>query len=114
MLRAALMFAACLSLSACAGIRDRLFPGDSGAVVLPYRATLDRGEDGRDVTVTVEVAPDVPLETFRESARYPVTRYCIETYGASRADWTIDPATGDWAVTRTADTALLQARCAGR
>jgi hypothetical protein len=43
-----------------------------------------------------------------------VTRYCLATFGTSEADWATDPATGDWAVTRTENGAVLQARCTGR
>jgi hypothetical protein len=56
----------------------------------------------------------VALDDLRESARFPVTRYCIANFGTSQADWALDPATGDWAVTRTENGALLQARCTGR
>jgi hypothetical protein len=71
------------------------------------------GEDRRDLVVTVAVPPAVPLEEFRESARFPVTRYCIETFGSSEADWAADSATGDWAVARSETAASLGARCTG-
>ena len=64
--------------------------------------------------MTVPVGSGVALDDFRESARYPVTRYCIANYGTSQADWVIDPQTKDWAVTFTENGALLQARCMGR
>ena len=85
--------------------------GDDGG--LPFRAAARPGEDRRDLAVTVTVPASVPLEDFRESARFPVTRYCIETFGTSEADWAIDPARGDWAVARTETTAALSARCTG-
>ena len=86
--------------------------GDDGG--LPFRATVDPGEDPRDLVVAVPAPASVPLADLRESARFPVTRYCLTTFGTSEADWTLDPATGDWAVTRTERGALLQARCTGR
>jgi hypothetical protein len=86
--------------------------GDDGG--LPFRASVDAGEDPRDLVVAVAVPATVALADFRESARFPVTRYCIATYGTSEADWAMDPATGDWAVTRTTEGARLQARCTGR
>lgn len=96
-------------------VGDAVFPGAGGAVApTPYRASLDRGEDPRDLTVAVEVTPDVQLVDFRESARFPVTRYCIETFGSSDAAWEMDPATEDWAVIRSGGRALLRARCTGR
>ena len=83
------------------------------AAALPYKASLVRGEDGRDVTVTVK-AGGVSVEDVRESARFPVTRYCISFYGGSDADWDIDPATGDWAFSREGDNMIFSARCTTR
>jgi hypothetical protein len=86
----------------------------TGGEGLPYRATADAQDDPRDLVVTVPVGSAVALDDFRESARYPVTRYCIANFGTSQADWVIDPRTEDWAVTFTEDGARLQARCTGR
>jgi hypothetical protein len=107
-----------VALPGCGWIGDR-FAGvgrafgfdDAG---MPYRAVVRPDEDRRAVAVTVTVSPGVPLEDFRESARFPVTRYCIETFGSSEAEWTTDPASGDWAVARSETTAGLRARCASR
>lgn len=84
------------------------------AVALPYRANLTRGEDRRDVTVTVVRVGAASLEEVRESARFPVTRYCLSTYGGSEADWTLDPASGDWAFQRDGDSMIFSARCTAR
>lgn len=107
-----------VALPGCGWIGDRftgvgraLGFGDDGG--LPFRAAARPGEDRRDLAVTVTVPASVPLEEFRESARFPVTRYCIETFGSSEADWAVNPATGDWAVARTETTAALNARCTG-
>jgi hypothetical protein len=81
---------------------------------LPYRATVSEQDDPRNLVVTVPVGSTVALDDFRESARFPVTRYCIANYGTSQADWVIDPQTEDWAITLTERGALLQARCMGR
>ena len=119
MRRAGLVLALTLPLAGCGwlsntfgSIGETFGFGDDGG--LPFRASVDEGEDPRDLVVSVAVPTAVPLEEFRESARFPVTRYCLTTYGTSEADWTTDPATGDWAVTRTESGALLQARCTGR
>jgi hypothetical protein len=105
-----------LALPGCGWIGDtfsgvgRAFGfGDDGG--LPFRGAVRPGEDPRDLDVTVTVPPNLPLAEFRESARFPVTRYCIETFGSSEADWVIEPATGDWAVARTETSAALRARC---
>lgn len=106
-----------LALPGCGWIGDtfssvgRAFGfGDDGG--LPFRAAARPGEDRRNLAVTVTVPPAVPLEEFRESARFPVTRYCIETFGSSEAEWATGPG-GDWAVARTETTAALSARCTG-
>lgn len=113
--------ALCLSLAGCGVFGDngplgigRMF-GDGGAsnAGLPYRASLKRGEDTRNFTVTV-VAGGVGVGEARESARYPATRYCIETFGASDMDWTLDPATGDWAFSRDGQDMIFAGRCTAR
>lgn len=115
MTRATIGLALLLSLSGCGWIGDTFarFGGGPNAT-MPYRASVNPGDDPRDLVVTVVAAPDVTLDEMRESARFAVTRYCIRSYGSSDADWAFDAASGDWAVTRTERTALLQARCTGR
>jgi hypothetical protein len=65
------------------------------------------------VAVSVK-APEASVEDVRESARFEVTRYCLSTYGGSAADWTIDPATGDWAFVREGENMVFAARCTTR
>ena len=115
-MRGAVCFALVLSLSGCGWLRDTFSVGGGIGVAAPtpYRATASAGEDRRDLVVRVAAGPQVPLEEFRESARYAVTRYCLGAFGMSEAEWASDPATGDWAVARTEDAALLEARCTGR
>jgi len=105
------------SLSACGAVgnlRERVFgvnPSDYG---LPFRADLNTGETRRDFAVTVR-AEGASLEEARESARYPATRHCLDRFGLSAVDWVIDPATGDWAVTRTeAGSLIVSGQCVGR
>ncbi len=89
--------------------------GDGGASEqgLPFRASLNRGQDRRDFTVKVR-AGGVGVPQARESARFPATRYCLETYGGSEIDWTINPATGDWAFSRDGQSMIFQGRCIAR
>ena len=98
-----------VSLSGCSLIRPQDGEGVA-ASALPYRASIDRGEDRRDVSVTVR-ASGATVDEVRESARFPVTRYCLSTFGGSDADWTMDPVTGDWAVSREGETMIFSARC---
>jgi hypothetical protein len=119
MRRAALALLLTLPLAGCdwlsnsfGSIGETFGFGDDGG--LPFRARADAGEDPRDLVVSVPAPASVTLDELRESARFPVTRYCIANYGTSEAEWTMDPATGDWAVTRTENGARLQARCTGR
>lgn len=104
-------------LSACGAVgnmRERVFgvnPTDYG---LPFRADLDTGETRREFTVTVR-AGGASLAEARESARYPATRHCIERFSLSDVNWDIDPASGDWAVTRQENGNLVvSGQCAGR
>lgn len=101
-----------VSLSGCSLIRPQDGEGVA-ASALPYRASLKRGEDRRDVSVAVR-ASGATVEDVRESARFPVTRYCLSTFGGSDADWTIDPATGDWSFSRDGETMIFSARCTSR
>lgn len=101
-----------VSLSGCSLIRPQDGEGVA-ALALPYQASLKRGEDRRDVSVTVR-ASGASVEEVRESVRFPVTRYCLSIYGGSDADWTIDPVTGDWAFSRDGETMIFSARCTSR
>jgi len=108
-LRLAMVLGLVASLSAC-GWRD---PGPRG-VGLPYDARLSTGETRLDISVLVR-APGATLTQARESARYEATRHCIDRTGFSDVDWVMDPATGDWAVSRTAaGEPIVTGRCAGR
>ena len=91
-------------------IRSPIQRGTGAETRLPYQASLRADRDGQ-LTVTVRAA-GAGLAEVRESARYPVTRRCIERHGASAADWEVDPATGDWAFARdSAGSMVLRARC---
>jgi hypothetical protein len=77
---------------------------------LPYRTRMTRGEDRRDIAVTVE-SRGAGLDAVREAVRFEATRYCLTTWGGSGADWRIDPATGDWAYTADGTKLTFGARC---
>ncbi|MBF9060984.1 hypothetical protein HKCCSP123_17515 [Rhodobacterales bacterium HKCCSP123] len=85
-----------LSLAAGCGWRDR----GPRSVDLPFTARLSTGETWRDFTVLVR-APGATLVQVRESARFVATQHCLDRTGSSEIDWSLDPATGDWAVNRT-------------
>ena len=103
-----------MSLTACASVQQRIFGIQTTDLGLPFRADLTRGETRREFSVTVR-AEGASLEDARESARYPATRHCIERFGLSDVDWVLDPATGDWAVTRTENGGLVvSGQCVGR
>lgn len=108
-LRLAMLLGVVVGVSACA-FRDN----GPRSVGLPFDARLSTGETRRDFTVLVR-APGATLEQARESARFEATRHCIERTGFSDVYWTIDPATGDWAVTRNAGgEPIVSGRCAER
>lgn len=56
----------------------------------------------------------VPLDVLRESIRYPATRYCLTTFGASDAEWVTDAAMGDWASVTDGKTRVFSGRCTAR
>lgn len=108
-LRLAMVLGLVAGVSAC-GWRD---PGPRGAG-LPFDARLSEGETARDFTVLVR-APGATLDQARESARFEATRHCIEQTGFSDVDWLVDPATGDWALSRNdAGEPIVSGRCAER
>lgn len=102
-----------LVLSGC-GLRERIF-GTSGASdrALPYRASLTKGEDRRNITVRVR-ASNASVAQVRESVRFQATRYCLTTFGGSDTLWTMDPRTRDWAYVRDGDQMVFTGRCVAR
>ncbi|MEO0918107.1 MAG: hypothetical protein AAFY31_14145 [Pseudomonadota bacterium] len=108
-----LVFSASL-LTGCAGVRERIFgTGAQSDRALPFRASLSKGDDRRDVTVRVR-AGGVGVADVRESVRFPATRYCLTTFGGSDTAWVIDPSTGDWAFSRDGQDMIFQGRCVAR
>ena len=108
-LRLAMVLGLVAAVAAC-GWRD---PGPRG-VGLPFDAQLSEGETARTFSVLVR-APGATVEQARESARYEATRHCIDLTGFSEVEWALDPATGDWAVSRTeAGEPVVSGRCAAR
>ena len=81
---------------------------------LPFKASLDKGEDPRDIEVKV-AHKGADLDALRESVRFEATKYCLLNFGGSEADWQIDPATDDWAFRADGDSAyVFSARCTAR
>lgn len=81
---------------------------------LPYSADLSVARGSPDVIVAVQ-AGGADLATFRESARYPATRYCLQWFGTSDVRWVLDPATTDWQVARdTTGRTIVRGTCGDR
>lgn len=102
-----------LILSGC-GIRERLFGGAQADRTLPYRATVAKGEDRRNISVRVVRAGGVSVGQVRESARFAATRYCLTNFGGSDTRWEIDPRSGDWAFSRDGADMIFRGRCVAR
>lgn len=102
-----------LMLGGC-GIRERVgnFFNRSPDLI-PYRASVAKGEDSRDIFVTVR-AGGATVAQVRESVRYGATDYCLTRFGNSDTRWAIDPATGDWAFERSGDAMTFSGRCVAR
>lgn len=114
-MRNILMLALAIGLAGC-GVTERLGGGPGkvrGDKTMPYRTVLIPGDDGRSFVVQAE-APGVALDALRESVRLPATRYCLETYGGSDVDWTLDPATGDWLSTSDGEHQVFSGTCLAR
>lgn len=113
--RTVLLIGLAALVAGCGFVRDTFGVSRSTTDLgLPYRASLEEGAAGGAFTVIV-AANGATLGQARESARYPATVHCLGTTGFSDVDWVTDPATGDWAVRRTADGGLIvQGRCEGR
>lgn len=100
-----------VSLAGCSWFRR---DGEGvAAAVLPYKASLSKGEDNRDVSISVR-AGDASVEDVRESVRFPATRYCLSVFGGSEVDWSLDPVTADWAYVRDGEDMVFTGRCTSR
>lgn len=107
-----MLVTAVLGTSACSRIGNMFSRGARPDVALPYRGSVKQENDGT-LVVTVRAA-GASLEQARESARFPVTRHCIDRAGSSAADWEMDAAGGDWAYALDASgNMILRARCRG-
>ena len=100
-------------LGGCGTVRDRLFGGSQADRALPYRASLTKGDDRREISVRVR-AGAVSVSAVRESVRFQATRYCLTNFGGADTLWRINPATGDWAFTRDGQDMIFQGRCVAR
>lgn len=100
-------------LSGCGSVRERLFGVSQADRVLPFRASLTKGEDRRDIAVRVR-AGGVSVADVRESVRFQATRYCLNTFGGSDTRWQLDPVSGDWAFRRDGEDMIFQGRCVAR
>ena len=111
MLRGGVFILTVFALAGCG-----LFGGDRAysPATLPFRATMVKGDDPRDISVRVADAAEASVEDVRESARFQATSYCLPTFGKSDAEWTEDAATGDWAFLRDGDDMIFTARCTAR
>lgn len=100
-------------LSGCGDLRDRVLGVSQADRALPFRASLSKGDDRRDIAVRVR-AGGVSVADVRESVRFQATRYCLGTFGGADTRWQIDPATGDWAFRRDGEDMIFQGRCVTR
>ncbi len=100
-------------LSGCGSVRDRIFGGSQSDSALPFRATLTKGDDRRNISVRVR-AGGVAVADVRESVRFQATRYCLTNFGGADTRWQIDPVSRDWAFTRDGQDMIFQGRCVAR
>jgi hypothetical protein len=114
MLRTFIIIALSVLVAGCANQRERVFGTSAQAEAgLPYRADITKGDDRRDISVRVR-AGGASVPAVRETVRFQATRYCLWNYGGSETRWTQDPATGDWAFTRSGEDMVFTGRCIAR
>lgn len=111
-MRHILSFVLVLTISGCGLIRWGDGDGVS-ATALPFRASLNKGDDRRDMIISVRGGNN-GIEAVRETVRFTATRYCLPTFGGSDVDWAIDLATQDWAFSRRGDDMIFSGRCKTR
>jgi hypothetical protein len=109
----ALALGAPVTLAACAQVTSLTQRSARAEVKIPYRTRLAREDDRRQIAVSVENR-GAGLADVREAVRFEATRYCLQAFGASDAEWVLDPATGDWAFTSDGTRLTFRARCTGR
>lgn len=113
MIRALLILTLAASVASCGLVRSDKSKGAASERALPFKAKLKKGDDRRDFSVAV-ANRGAGLSEVRESVRFEATKYCLLNYGGSEADWTIDPATKDWAFAQDGDRLVFTARCSAR
>lgn len=82
-----LIVAAGLSLTACGKLTESKRPKYDG---VPFRVSvkpINKKESRANFIVKVVDATKTPTGAL-EAAHHEATRYCIETYGSSKFDWT--------------------------
>jgi len=114
MIKLFVIFSLSALVAGCASQRERLFgAGGQSAAELPYRAKLIKGDDRRNITISVR-AGGSSVDAVRETVRFQATSYCLSTFGGSDTRWATDPATNDWAFTRSGDDMIFTGRCVAR
>ncbi len=110
MLRGLLIISLALAVASC----GRLGIGNASKRAetentLPFKAKLKKGEE-RDFAVTV-ANKGAGVAEVRESVRFEATKYCLLTFGGSDVEWTINPASKDWAFSQDGDSLTFNGRC---
>lgn len=113
MIRALIILVLAASVASCGAFRSDKSKGAASERALPFKAKLKKGDDKRDISISVK-NNGAGLEEVRESVRFEATKYCLLNFGGSEADWTIDPATDDWAFVQDGDALTFTARCSVR
>lgn len=114
MLRMIIIIVLSVLVAGCANQREQIFGTSAqSAANLPYRADITKGDDLRDIRVRVRAGGNT-VSAVRETVRFQATRYCLWNYGGSETRWTQDPATGDWAFTRSGEDMIFTGRCVAR
>ena len=88
-------------------------PGTVEVRRVRVRASLDKGNDKRDFTVSVSPFASASEQAL-EAAYYKAASYCLKTYGGSDIAWTVGPDQPVDELPVMDDTVTLEGRCAQR
>ncbi|MEP3345492.1 MAG: hypothetical protein ABJN34_11630 [Litoreibacter sp.] len=113
MIRTALITALVLTTASCSTLARDKSRGAESERALPFKAKLSKGDDKRDIAISVE-NKGAGVEEVRESVRFEATKYCLLNFGGSEAEWQVSPVSDDWAFTQDGNKLVFNARCVAR
>lgn len=113
MIRLLLITTLAFGVASCGKLRSDKSRGAASERALPFKAKLSKGEDKREIAVSVE-NKGAGVDEVRESVRFEATKYCLLNYGGSDVEWDMNAAGTDWAFSQDGGALIFNARCTKR